>query len=164
MSGRITRNLGSPWVPSPRPPDSPAALPAQAATVFLDDFSDGMADGWTTTNGSWAVAAEDGNLAFQQTDGSADARAIATNVGSGTSGMNILTARVKPRSTGGSVAVLFNALDANNYAFAALRAGRVESAAARTARSPCSRRPPTHRRRAVGRRSASPAAPAPRRR
>ena len=103
-----------------------AAIPASAATVFLEDFSDGVADGWTMSNGSWAVAAEDGNLAFQQSDGTADARAIANNVGRGTTLGTVTTARAKLRSTGGSVAVLFNALDANNYAFAALRAGRLE--------------------------------------
>jgi chitodextrinase len=103
-----------------------AAIPASAATVFLDDFSDGVADGWTMSSGTWAVAAEDGNLAFQQSDGAADARAIANNVGRGTTLGTVTTARAKLRSTGGSVAVLFNALDANNYAFAALRAGRLE--------------------------------------
>lgn len=103
-----------------------AAMPAEAAAVFLDDFSDGVADGWSTTNGAWSVGAEDGSLVLAQSDGAADARAIANLTGRGTTLGTITTARVKPRSTGGSVAVLFNALDANNYAFAALRAGRLE--------------------------------------
>jgi hypothetical protein len=76
------------------------APPAQAATVFADDFSDGVADGWTMTNGSWAVAPENGNLALQQS-GSADARAIATNVGRGTTLGTITTAQAKLRSTSG---------------------------------------------------------------
>jgi chitodextrinase len=103
-----------------------AALPAQAATLFFDDFADGVADGWTTTNGRWAVAAEDGGLVFQQNDAAADARAITNLTGHGTSLMTIVTARVKPRSSTGSVAVLWQVLDANNYAFVALHAGRVE--------------------------------------
>src|SRR5829696_5899706 len=106
MSRRITRILGLVVGTLAVTMVLAAAIPAHAATVYLDDFSDGVADGWTTTNGSWAVAAEDGNLAFQQSDGSADARAIANNAGRGTSGGTITTARAKLRSTGGSVAVL----------------------------------------------------------
>src|SRR4051794_13881891 len=58
-----------------------SAIPAEAATLFADDFSDGVPDGWTTTNGAWTVAAEDGNPAFQQSDTGADARAISNITG-----------------------------------------------------------------------------------
>jgi hypothetical protein len=105
------------------------APPASAATVFQDTFADGDADGWVFTNGSWAVAAEDGNPALRQSSGGSDARAIATNVGRGTAFGTIVTARLKPRSSlgsAGSVSLLFDALDANNYAYVALRANRVE--------------------------------------
>ena len=81
-----------------------AALPAQAGILFFDDFSDGVADGWTTTSGRWAVGSEDGGLVFQQTDPAADARAITNFTGRGTSQMTISTVRVKPRSSTGSVA------------------------------------------------------------
>jgi chitodextrinase len=103
--------------------------PASAATVFQDSFSDGNADGWVPTNGSWAVAAEDGNPALSQSSATSDARAIATVAGRGTALGTIVQARLKPRSTlgsGGSVSLLFGAADANNYAYVALRAGRVE--------------------------------------
>jgi hypothetical protein len=102
---------------------------ASAATIFGDDFSDGNAIGWTTTGGTWSVAAEDGNLALRQSAAAADARAIANLTGRGTAFGTLVQARVKPRSalgTVGSVALLFNALDANNYAYVALRASRVE--------------------------------------
>jgi len=36
------------------------AAPAHAATLYLDTFQDGNADGWTFTNGAWSVVAEDG--------------------------------------------------------------------------------------------------------
>jgi hypothetical protein len=105
------------------------ASPASAATVFQDNFSDGNADGWVLTNGSWAVASEDGNPALSQSSATGDTQAIATNVGRGTAFGTIVQARVKPRSTlgsGGSVSLLFDAVDASNYAYVALRAGRVE--------------------------------------
>src|SRR5215207_4728692 len=113
MSRRITRILGLAVGTLAVTMVLAAAIPAHAATVFLDDFSDGVADGWTTTNGNWAVGAEDGGLVFTQSDGAADARAIANITGRGTTLGTVTTARVKPRSTGGSVAVLFNAFDAN---------------------------------------------------
>jgi hypothetical protein len=107
-----------------------AATPAaSAATVFQDNFSDGNADGWTLTSGTWSVAAEDGNPALRQSSASSDARAIVANVGRGTAFGTIVQARLKPRSSlgsGGSVSLLFHALDANNYAFLTLRANRVE--------------------------------------
>jgi hypothetical protein len=102
---------------------------ASAATVFGDNFSDGNADGWTMTNGTWSVVAEDGNPALRQSSVGSDARAIANNVGRGTSFGTIVTARLKARSAlggSGSMSLLFDAVDANNYAFVTLRATRVE--------------------------------------
>jgi chitodextrinase len=105
------------------------ARSASAATLFFDDFSDGNADGWSTTNGAWSVAVEDGGQVLRQNDGSTDARAIASVVGRGTAAGTIVAARMKPRAAlggSGSVALLFNALDPNNYAYVALRGTRVE--------------------------------------
>jgi chitodextrinase len=65
-------------------------------TVFQDTFSDGAADGWTLTGGAWAVAGEDGYPA---------------HVGRGTGLGTIVQARLKPRSSLGSVPLPFHALD-----------------------------------------------------
>ncbi|WP_203932667.1 cellulose binding domain-containing protein [Virgisporangium ochraceum] len=102
---------------------------ASAATVFQDSFSDGNADGWTLTNGAWAVAAEDGNPALRQSSAGSDARAIAAEAGRGTALGTIVQARLKPHSrlgSDGSISLLFHALDADNYAFLRLTANRVE--------------------------------------
>ncbi|HZN72063.1 MAG TPA: hypothetical protein VFC00_10350 [Micromonosporaceae bacterium] len=100
------------------------AAPAHAATLYLDTFQDGNADGWTFTNGSWSVVAEDGaSLVLRQAATFGDARAVATVPGRGSGPATLVFALAKPRgwSFNGSVAVLFTAADANNYFFVALR-------------------------------------------
>jgi pectate lyase len=49
---------------------------AHAATLFADDFSDGNADGWTRSGGSWSVVSG----AYQQTSTGADAKAQAGSI------------------------------------------------------------------------------------
>ncbi|UUZ84787.1 hypothetical protein LJK88_14845 [Paenibacillus sp. P26] len=50
-------------------------LPVQAATLYSDDFSDGNADGWSTTNGSWSVVQDNGNYVYYQSSTSSEGRA-----------------------------------------------------------------------------------------
>jgi len=98
------------------------ASPANALTLFLDNFEDGNANGWTFTNGTWSVVAEESKVLRQATT-FADARAVASVTGRGSGPATIMFAGAKPRAwtTSGSVVVLFMAADANNYFFAALR-------------------------------------------
>jgi pectate lyase len=98
------------------------AAPANALTLFLDNFEDGNANGWTFTNGNWSVVAEE-SMVLRQASIFGDARAVATVTGRGSGPATIVFAGAKPRawSANGSVVVLFTAADANNYFFAALR-------------------------------------------
>jgi hypothetical protein len=106
------------------------ALPAQAATRFSDNFEDGNANGWTFTGGSWAVMSEDGSFVLRQQASLAGVAAAVANVtGPGSGFPTFVAASAKPRTAlggTGSVAVLFNAADANNYFYAALRATVLE--------------------------------------
>jgi len=101
------------------------ALPAQALVRFSDNFDDGNANGWTFTGGSWAVLSEDGTFVLRQQAALAGvASAIANVSGPGSGFPTFVAASAKlrsPLSGAGSVAVLFNAADANNYFYAALR-------------------------------------------
>jgi chitodextrinase len=106
-----------------------AAFPAQAATRFSDDFQDGNANGWTLTGGSWSVASEDGSQVLRQAVSTGTAHAVAAVSGPGSGYPTFVSASVKPRTTlgsTGSVAVLFNAADADNYFYAALRSTVLE--------------------------------------
>jgi pectate lyase len=91
---------------------------ASAATPFADDFEDGVADGWTSSGGSWSVVT-DGSRAYLQGGTSADARAL---VGGAWSAQAV-RARVKPTGFGGSgrqVAVLARAQNTSDYYYLAL--------------------------------------------
>jgi len=96
-----------------------AAQPvAAAATLFTDDFEDGVADGWTKSGGSWSVVA-DGSRAYQQSGASADAKAL----GGGTWADQAVQVRVKPNGFNGSgrhVAVLARAQSTSDYYYLAL--------------------------------------------
>jgi pectate lyase len=92
----------------------PMAAPvAMAATLFVDDFQDGNADGWSRSGGSWSVVT-DGSLAYRQGGTSSDAKALAGSAWSGQSAQ----VRVKPTAFNGSnrhVAVLARAQNTSNY-------------------------------------------------
>ncbi|GAA4676546.1 pectate lyase family protein [Phytohabitans rumicis] len=93
---------------------------AQAATLFSDDFEDGNSTGWTTSGGTWAVAA-DGSQVLRQSGTSSDARARA---GSASWTDYTVTARVKPTAFSGTnrfAAVLARAQSATSYYYVALR-------------------------------------------
>jgi pectate lyase len=71
---------------------------AFAATLFSDDFTDGNADGWSKSGGSWSVVS-DGSNVYRQSSTGADAKAQAgtatwTNYG--------VQARVKPIAFNGA--------------------------------------------------------------
>ncbi|GAA1783436.1 hypothetical protein GCM10009682_01890 [Luedemannella flava] len=69
--------------------------PASAATLFSDDFSDGNANGWTTSGGSWSASSG----AYVQTSGSASAKALA---GSTSWTTVTVSAAVRPTTFGSS--------------------------------------------------------------
>ncbi|WP_345511336.1 pectate lyase family protein [Phytohabitans houttuyneae] len=93
---------------------------AQAATLFSDNFEDGNSSGWTTSGGTWAVAA-DGSQLLRQSGTSSDARARA---GQASWTDYTVTAKVKPTAFSGSnrfAAVLARAQSATSYYYVALR-------------------------------------------
>ncbi|WP_117208224.1 family 16 glycoside hydrolase [Allorhizocola rhizosphaerae] len=70
---------------------------ANAATLIEDNFNDGNASGWTTSGGSWSVAAG----AYEQTGTGSDAKALAGS----TSWTNYsVQARVRPNAFGSNSA------------------------------------------------------------
>lgn len=93
---------------------------AQAATLFSDNFEDGNSTGWTTSGGTWTVAA-DGSQVLRQAGTSSDARARA---GSTAWTDYTVTAKVRPTAFSGSnrfAAVLARAQSATSYYYVALR-------------------------------------------
>jgi pectate lyase len=93
---------------------------AQAATLFSDNFEDGDSGGWTTSGGTWTVAA-DGSQVLRQSGTSSDARARA---GQASWTDYTVTAKVKPTAFSGSnrfAAVLARAQSATSYYYVALR-------------------------------------------
>jgi pectate lyase len=103
-----------------------AGPPAQAATVFSDNFDDGDAAGWAKSGGSWSVVA-DGSPVYRQTSTSSTARSLA---GAGTAADSSVSVRVKPlafNGTGRYAAVAARAQNTTNfYYLALLNANRVE--------------------------------------
>jgi pectate lyase len=88
------------------------AAQAGAAALFVDDFEDGNADGWTRSGGSWSVVA-DGSRVFRQGGTSADARALAGNAGWTDYAVQ---ARVKPIAYNNrGVGVIARAQNTSNY-------------------------------------------------
>jgi pectate lyase len=90
---------------------------AEAAILFVDDFNDGNATGWSTNGGSWSVTSG----VYGQSSTGADAKALAgqtswTNYG--------VQARVRPNAFGGGsnrlVGVLARVQNSTNYYYLAL--------------------------------------------
>ena len=101
-------------------------MPAQAATLFFDDFEDGNANGWTTTGGSWSVV-QDTTKVLRQASTVSDARAIASAGGAGS--FTITQGKVKPTgslASGRAAALLTKVKDANTYYYLALRSTTLE--------------------------------------
>ncbi|MEU8077032.1 family 16 glycoside hydrolase [Catellatospora citrea] len=93
---------------------------ANAATLFNDDFNDGNSSGWTTSGGTWSVAA-DGTPVLRQAGTSSDARARA---GSTAWANYTVTARVKLTAVNGTnrfAALLARAQSNTSYYYLALR-------------------------------------------
>lgn len=99
---------------------------AQSSTLFSDTFEDGVADGWTTSGGSWSIVS-DGTRVYRQSSTSGNASAL---VGATSWTDQSVQARVKPLAfAGGSefVAVLARVQNNTNYYYATLRnANKVE--------------------------------------
>jgi pectate lyase len=97
------------------------ALPAQAATLFGDDFEDGNSSGWTTSGGSWTVVT-DGSRVLRQSSTGADASGRAGS----TSWTNYtVSARIKPLAFGAAnrqVALLGRVRSSTSYYYLALTA------------------------------------------
>src|SRR5262245_23289741 len=97
------------------------ALPAQAATLFGDDFEDGNSSGWTTSGGTWSVVT-DGSRVLRQSSTGADAIGRAGS----TSWTNYtVSARIKPLAFGGSnrqLALLGRVRSNTSYYYLALTA------------------------------------------
>ena len=98
------------------------ALSAQAATLFSDNFSDGNADGWSKSGGSWSVLSDG---VYQQSGTGSDAKAQA-----GSSwGNQTVQARVRPQAfTSGSnrfVGIVGRAQNMTNYYYLALSSSQV---------------------------------------
>jgi hypothetical protein len=101
-------------------------MPAQAATLFFDDFEDGNANGWTTNGGSWSVV-QDTTRMLRQASTSADARAIATGGIAGS--FTITQGKIKPTGSlgyGRAAALLTKVRDASTYYYLALRSSSLE--------------------------------------
>ncbi|MFG3708914.1 family 16 glycoside hydrolase [Micromonospora sp. NPDC047670] len=87
---------------------------AHAGTLFTDTFSDGAADGWSRSGGSWSVVT-DGSYAYRQSGTGSDARALA---GAGTWTDYGVQARVRPTGFGGAnrhVGVVARAQSTSSY-------------------------------------------------
>ncbi|MFC6015374.1 family 16 glycoside hydrolase [Plantactinospora solaniradicis] len=101
--------------------------PAQAATLYSDNFNDGNADGWSKSGGDWSVVT-DGTPAYQQNNsGSELARGFAGDTG----WTNYqVQARVKPLSFNGANRLVAVAARSNSstrmYRLALLNANRAE--------------------------------------
>src|ERR1044071_3737964 len=101
-------------------------MPAQAATLFFDDFEDGNANGWTTTGGSWSVV-QDTTKVLRQASTMSDARGITT--ANYDASFTITQGKVKPTGSlgyGRAAALLTKVSDANTYYYLALRSGSLE--------------------------------------
>ncbi|MEH1168701.1 family 16 glycoside hydrolase [Micromonospora sp. CPCC 205539] len=103
-----------------------ATPPAFADTLLSDDFSDGNANGWSRSGGSWSVVT-DGSLVFRQSGTSSDARALTGTASWVDYGVQ---ARVKPTGFGGTnrhVGVVARAQSSSNYyALAVTASGGVQ--------------------------------------
>jgi hypothetical protein len=98
--------------------------PAGAATLFSDDFEQPTGNVWQTGGGgSWAVVSEDGSRVFRQSNTAVDTAAWA---GSGAGSFTVVTAKVKPNTGSGIVAVLSRVANPNNFYYVALRSGRLD--------------------------------------
>jgi galactosylceramidase len=95
---------------------SPAYVHADAATVlFSDDFQDGTFDDWRQDGGSWAIAAETGNMSNKVLkQSSTNAEAIVTNGDPGWTDYSY-QARLNLGDTGAYPGLLIRAQDKNNY-------------------------------------------------
>lgn len=96
----------------------------QAATLFSDDFNDGDANGWATTNGSWSVIQDNGNYVYTQSDTGSEGRATA-----GTQSWTnySVTADVKVMNFNANrIIVAGRYKDGNNYYGATLSASGLE--------------------------------------
>lgn len=124
--GSPVRQPGLNWLPEfgrttgHSPTDSHTPPPPGGMTLFSDDFEDGVADGWTTYGGTWAVAA-DGSRVYRESGQSSTYRAAA---GAADWTDYVAEARVKPTGWNGSdraVALMGRFHDANNTYVLALR-------------------------------------------
>lgn len=101
-------------------------LVTYGATLLSDTFEDGVADGWTTTGGSWSVVT-DGSRAYRQSSTSSTALAV---TGATTWTDQAVEARVKAIEFVGSseyVAVAARVQNSTNYYYLSLRdANKVE--------------------------------------
>lgn len=86
--------------------------PAPGTQLFLDDFEDGDANGWTATGGTWAVCQVGSNSKEYCKSDSGSGLALAGN----TAWSNYsVDAYVNLASAGGSVALLGRAQDSNRF-------------------------------------------------
>jgi pectate lyase len=95
-------------------------LVTYGATLFSDTFEDGVADGWSTNGGSWAVVT-DGSQVYRQSSTSSTALALA---GATTWTDQVVEARVKAIQFVGSseyVAIAARVQNATNYYYLSLR-------------------------------------------
>jgi hypothetical protein len=98
--------------------------PARAATLFSDDFEQPTGNVWQTGGGgSWAVVSEDGSRVFRQSNTEVDTAAWA---GSGAGAFTVVTAKVKPDTGTGYVALLSRVANPNNFYYVALRSDRLD--------------------------------------
>lgn len=95
------------------------AATAHAATLFVDDFNDGNADGWSKSGGSWSVVT-DGSPVYRQASTGSDAKAQAGSTWTDQS----VQARVKPLAfTSGAnrfAGIIGRAQNMTNYYYLAL--------------------------------------------
>jgi PelA/Pel-15E family pectate lyase len=114
---KVKKQIGV-WLSTALLMTSISVLPANAATIWSDNFNDGNASGWSTQNGSWSVVQDNGNYVYYQSS-SNEGRASA---GSQSWTNYTIEAKVKVDNFNGSnrVYVAGRYKDGNNYYAASL--------------------------------------------
>jgi hypothetical protein len=82
---------------------------ASGSVLFSDDFEDGNSNGWTTSNGTWAIAT-DGSKVYGQTGTGTASTVLMSRAGSMTWANQIIEAKVKVKAFGGSSTSYFAAI------------------------------------------------------
>lgn len=79
------------------------------SVLFSDDFEDGNANGWTASNGTWAIAT-DGSKVYSQTGTGTGSTVLMSSAGTASWTNQIIEAKIKVKAFGGSSTSYFAAI------------------------------------------------------